>query len=149
MGRTTLKIYLLDVHLVGHSSNPYLNRPSSFVIMHQTMKKSDNSKQIHSLFDLVKSYKLEDKGGYITKEFQDYGYRLALDMGEESKKSLYIKLAKTTDRKLLERARSYVLDAPNVNSRGRLFMWALSRLKKGLPLTPDNPVEPKAKSRLQ
>ena len=88
-----------------------------------------------ALGDILTKYALEDKGGYISREFQDYGYRLACEMGEESKKSLYIKLAKTVDRALLERARSFVLDARNATNKGRLFMWALGKLKKGQPLT--------------
>ena len=91
--------------------------------------------KMQSLNDVLTKYALEDKGGYISKEFQDYGYRLACDMGEEDKKSMYIKLAKSTERAILERARSFVMDAPNVNSKGRLFMWAVGKLKKGLPLT--------------
>ena len=91
--------------------------------------------KMQSLNDVLTKYVLEDKGGYISKEFQDYGYRLACDMGEEDKKSMYIKLAKSTERAILERARSFVHDAPNVNSKGRLFMWAVGKLKKGLPLT--------------
>ena len=90
-----------------------------------------------SIQDVLTKYVLEDKGGHISQEFQDYGYRLACDMGEESKKGMYIKLAKTVDRVLLERARSFVMDAPNVNNRGRLFMWALGRIKKGLSLSKD------------
>ena len=84
--------------------------------------------------DLLTGYKLEDKGGYITQEFQDYGYRLACEMGEEKMKSLYIKLAKTQNRGMMEKARSFVLDAPSVKSRGKLFMWALKKLKAGEPL---------------
>lgn len=84
-----------------------------------------------SIRDVLTKYVLEDKGGYITQEFQDYGYRLACEMGEESKKSMYIKMAKTVDRSLLERARSFVMDAHNVTNKARLFMWAVGRLKKG------------------
>lgn len=91
--------------------------------------------KMQSIQDVLTKYVLEDKGGYISQEFQDYGYRLACDMGEESRKGMYIRLAKTVDRSLLERARSFVMDAPNVTNRGRLFMWALGRIKKGLPLT--------------
>jgi hypothetical protein len=86
-----------------------------------------------SLSQALKLFKLEDKGGHITQEFQDYGYRLACEMGEESKKSMYIKLAKTTDRKILEQARTFVKDAQNVRNRGRLFMWTVAKLKRGEP----------------
>lgn len=87
--------------------------------------------KMKSLNDLLTKYALDDKGGYVTREFQDYGYRLACDMGEEKKKGMYIKLAKTMDRSILERARSFVLDASHVTNRGRLFMWAVGKLKKG------------------
>ena len=91
--------------------------------------------KMQSLMDVLTHYALEDKGGYISREFQDYGYRLACDMGEESKKGMYIKLAKTVDRAVLERAHTFVMDAPNVNNKGRLFMWAVGKLKKGEPLS--------------
>lgn len=90
---------------------------------------------MNSLKEVLEKYALEDKGGFISREFQDYGYRLACEMGEEGRKAMYIKLAKNVDRGLLERARTFVLDAPNVNNRGRLFMWAVGKLKKGEPLS--------------
>ncbi|MEP7166873.1 MAG: hypothetical protein ABI758_02765 [Candidatus Woesebacteria bacterium] len=82
-----------------------------------------------SIADLIKSRAMEDAGGYITKEFQDYGYRLASELDDMAHKSLYIKMAKTVDRKILESARTFVLDA-NANSKGRLFMWKVKELKK-------------------
>lgn len=87
-----------------------------------------------SLQQLLKDYSLDDKGKYISREFQDYGYRLAMEMGEEKNKSLYIKLAKIEDRNLLEKARAFVKDARNVQNRGKLFLWALKKLRKGEPL---------------
>lgn len=75
-----------------------------------------------------------DKKKYITQEFQDYGYRLAMELGDERNKSLYIKLAKEVDRVLLEKARTFVKDASSVRSRAKLFMWALTKLRRGEPL---------------
>lgn len=98
---------------------------------HDPKKKS---RDMLPLQDVLGRFALEDKGGYITQEFQDYGYRLACEMGEEKKKAMYIKLAKTTERKILEKARSYVDDAPNVRNKGKLFMWVVGKLKKGEPL---------------
>lgn len=88
-------------------------------------------KKMDSLKDVLMKYALEDKGGYVTREFQDYGYRLACEMGEEKRKSMYIKLAKTVERSVLERARSFVADANSVTNKGRLFMWAVGKLRKG------------------
>lgn len=79
--------------------------------------------------DIIKSYDKEpDK--YVSREFQQYGYELAVELGDEKHKALYIKLAKTTPRGILESARSFVSDAPNVRSKGRLFMWRLKQLKE-------------------
>jgi len=67
---------------------------------------------------------------FISKEFQKYGYDLALELGDLKNKSLYIKLAKETPRPLLEAARNFVKDAANAHSRPKLFMWKLSELKR-------------------
>ncbi|HSW89606.1 MAG TPA: hypothetical protein VLH19_01910 [Patescibacteria group bacterium] len=80
------------------------------------------------LGDLLKKYSMDDKGGFISREFQDYGYRLAIELDDEAHKSLYIKLAKTVPRQILEQARTFVLDA-NARSRGKLFMWKVKQLK--------------------
>ena len=102
------------------------------------MRKSDKSKKkMASMQQLLEGFALEDTGGYITQEFQDYGYRLACEMGEEKKKSMYIKMAKKESRAVLERARSFVLDAPNVKHKGKLFLWAVGKIKRGEPLVKD------------
>lgn len=80
--------------------------------------------------DLVKKYQLDDRDKYVSREFQKYAYDLAVELGDLSHKSLYMKLAKTTPRAMMENARSFVKDASNVQSRGRLFMWKLKELKK-------------------
>lgn len=82
-----------------------------------------------ALGDLFAGYQLEDKGGYITQEFQDFGYRMALELEDMEHKSLYMRLAKRHDRILLERALSFVTDAPNVRNKAKLFMWKLKQLK--------------------
>ena len=85
---------------------------------------------IGSLFD---SFELEDKGGYITQEFQDFGYRMAIELDDLAHKSLYMRIAKKEKRGLLEKALSFVADAPNVKSKGKLFMWKLKQLKQESP----------------
>lgn len=95
------------------------------------MADSDQSKKnFNSIGDILKKFNPVDKDKYISREFQKYGYDLATELGELKRVSLYIKLAKETPRALIEKARSFVKDAPNVQSRGRLFMWKLSELKK-------------------
>ncbi len=63
-------------------------------------------------------------------EFQAYGNRLAEEFNDIKHRSLYIKLAKTEDRALLEVAREFVLGSEKATTKGRLFMWKLNELKK-------------------
>lgn len=83
-----------------------------------------------SLFDQVADYQVTQKPQYISQEFQDYGYRLAVALNDLAHKSLYIKMAKKEDRALLERALAFVSDAHSAKSKARLFMWKIAQLKK-------------------
>ena len=74
---------------------------------------------------------LFDRHKYVSKEFQDYGYRIAVKLGEKKNASLYIKLAKEKPRGLMERAFQFAVDYPKARNRGKLFMWKLSELEKG------------------
>jgi hypothetical protein len=65
-----------------------------------------------------------------TYEFQAYGNRLAEELGDMKHRALYIKLAKTVDRNLLEKAREHCLVSERAVTKGRLFMWKLDQLKK-------------------
>lgn len=67
---------------------------------------------------------------HITTEHQDYGYRLAVKLGDMGHKALYMKLAKEKPRVLLEQAFSFAVDYPNATpNRGKLFMWKLKQLQ--------------------
>jgi hypothetical protein len=92
-------------------------------------KKTKKNPGFVSAQQLFENYAIEDKGGYITQEFQDFGYRLAVELDDLKHKSLYIKLAKTESRAILERALSFVSDAPSVKSKAKLFMWKLQQLR--------------------
>jgi hypothetical protein len=74
---------------------------------------------------LVKFNPLEDK--YISREFQHFGYYLAETLNDLKHKPIYMKLAKTMPRAILEKALSYVKDA-KVKKKGALFMWKLKQL---------------------
>jgi len=90
--------------------------------------RSNRSAGVQSLGDLLNKFDWDEKK-YISREFQDYGYRLAEELSDLKHKSLYIKLAREIPRPLLEKARVFVKDAVQVKSRGRLFMWKLKQLK--------------------
>ena len=67
---------------------------------------------------------------YVSREFQDFGLRLARELNDMKNKSLYIKLAKITPRYILEEAKNAVKDSSNVRSKAKLFMWKLAQIKK-------------------
>lgn len=95
-----------------------------------TAKPKQKQLQFADLSKLVKQYQIKESKGYVTQEFQDFGYRLAVSLDDLAHKSLYIKMAKTEDRGLLERALSFVSDAESARSKAKLFMWKLKELKK-------------------
>lgn len=76
---------------------------------------------------LLKFNPVEDK--YISREFQKYGIYLAETLDDYKHKSLYIRLAKTVPRAILEKALTFVKDA-QAHSKGRLFMWKMKELRK-------------------
>lgn len=84
---------------------------------------------MQSLKDVLKDFdRFQDK--YISREFQDYGYRLAKELGDLKHKALYIKLAKELPRAILEEARNFVKDADSVRNPAKFFMWKLKEMKK-------------------
>lgn len=89
---------------------------------------------------ILSKYLIEDKGGYVTKEFQDYGYRLAMNLNDVAHKSLYIKMAKEIDRAILEKALSFVTDS-NATSKARLFMWKVKQLQSDRKSRSTQPTE--------
>lgn len=99
--------------------------------MNQLKKKDEPAGQLgfSALEELVKKYQPKQKNVYVSREFQDYGYRLAAELDDLAHKSLYIKLAKTVERGVLETARSFVSDA-TARSKAKLFMWKLKELRK-------------------
>jgi len=68
-----------------------------------------------------------DKGRYIKHEWQDFGYRMAMELKDLEHRSLYMKLAKNEDRKKLQKALDFSKDYKK--DRAKLFMWKLKRLR--------------------
>lgn len=84
--------------------------------------------QPQSVSDILQKFNpLEDK--YISREFQSYGIYLSEELGDYKHKALYIKLAKTIPRAILEEALNFV-KASNARSKAKLFMWKLKELRK-------------------
>ncbi len=82
-----------------------------------------------SLKQILDAKPTGEKNRYVTREYQDYGYRLAAELTDLKHKALYIKLAKTVDRAVLEACRRFVIDS-NATNKGALFMWKLTQSSK-------------------
>ncbi len=65
---------------------------------------------------------------YISREFQTFGLKIAEQLDDYKHRSLYIKLAKTVHRSILERVLSFVVDS-NAKNKGALFMWKLKEVR--------------------
>ena len=85
---------------------------------------------MQSLKRILKSYQIdEDKQRRISREWQDYAYRLALELEDLEHKAIYMRLAKNEDRSLLEEVSIFVRGA-NAKNKGGLFMWKLKQLRE-------------------
>jgi len=77
--------------------------------------------QILKKFDPVK-----DK--YISREFQSYGLQLAEEFNDYKNRGMWIRLAKTNHRSVLEQAMSFVKDS-TADNKIALFLWKLKQIK--------------------
>lgn len=83
--------------------------------------------------DILKKFNpIEDK--YISREFQAYGIYLAETLGDYKHRGIYIRLAKTIPRAILEKALSFVKDS-KARNKARLFMWKMKEIRTGNPGT--------------
>jgi hypothetical protein len=90
------------------------------------MTGKNNQGSFFKISELLSDFK-SDEDKYIAYEFQKYGYELAKELGDLKNRSLYIKLAKTIPRPVLEEALRFVLDA-KAHKKGALFMWKLKQM---------------------
>jgi hypothetical protein len=96
----------------------------------------DNSLYTDSMADgfvkmtnVLEKYDLDEtKQRRISREFQDYAYRLAVALDDTAHTPIYMRLVKNTPREVIEKAKSFVMDS-NARSKGKLFMWKLRQLK--------------------
>jgi hypothetical protein len=68
------------------------------------------------------------KDKYISRDFQAFGIYLAEEMEDYKNKGMWIRLAKTNHRAILEQALSFVKDSTADNKIG-LFLWKLKKIK--------------------
>ena len=75
---------------------------------------------------LTKFNPVTDK--YVSREFQTFALYLAEELNDYKHKAIYMRLAKTVHRSILEKALSFVADSKAIN-KGALFMWKLKQLR--------------------
>ena len=86
-----------------------------------------SKKNMQKIGQILKNFKpTEDK--YISREFQSFGIYLSEELDDYKHRGLYIKLAKTVHRSILEKAFSFVADS-NAKNKGALFMWKMKQLR--------------------
>lgn len=90
-------------------------------------------KDMKSIKSAIAQVRFKDRPKNISTEFQMYGIYLAESLDDTKHYSLYIKLAKSVERHLLDEALTYTKGYTNAKSKGRVFMWRLAQLKKEFP----------------
>jgi hypothetical protein len=68
------------------------------------------------------------KDKYISREFQSFGIYLAEEMNDYKNRGMWIKIAKTNHRSVLEQVMSFVKDS-TADNKIALFLWKLKQLK--------------------
>jgi len=95
------------------------------------MKQGSDKTGFAMLGNILNKYKIDEpKARRISREWQDYAYRLAVELEDIAHTSLYMRLCKNTPRHLLEEARLFVHGRDRVKSKARLFMWKLGDVKR-------------------
>ncbi len=82
-----------------------------------------------SISKIIAETKFRDRPKNISHEFQMYGVYLAESLQDTKHYSLYIKLAKELDRKILEEALNFTKGYTSAKSKAKVFMWKLQQLK--------------------
>lgn len=82
-------------------------------------------KRISKILDETKN---PDRPKNLYTEFQQYGVWLCEELGDTKHYSLYIKLAKTLDRSILEEALAFTKGYTSAKSKAKVFMWRLKQL---------------------
>lgn len=96
----------------------------------KTKESIGEKKSFASVAELLGNHPIKENNKYISQEFQAFGCYMATILEDQAYTSLYIKLAKTYPRALLEQALAFVSDAESARSKAKLFMWKLNQLKK-------------------
>lgn len=79
---------------------------------------------------IIAETKHKNRPKNLSQEFQYYGVFLAEELEDTKHYSLYIKLAKEIDRKILEEALNFTKGYYSAKSKAKIFMWKLKQSKQ-------------------
>lgn len=82
--------------------------------------------QIKDILNEITSPRISSKGTHY--EFQDFAYRLALDLNDLDRLGIYMRLVKNNPRSLLQEAYQFVIDS-KIKNKAKMFMWKFKKLK--------------------
>lgn len=68
------------------------------------------------------------KDKYISRDFQAFGIYLSEEMEDYKNRGMWIRLAKTNHRSILEKTLSFVKDS-NADNKIALFLWKMKQIK--------------------
>ncbi len=89
-----------------------------------------NKPGFSSMTNILDKFEIDEtKQKRISREWQDYAYRLAVALDDTAHTPIYMRIVKGTQRELVERAKSFVMDA-NAKSKAKMFMWKLKQIKE-------------------
>lgn len=83
-----------------------------------------------SIAKAIAETRFKDRPKNLSKEFQVYGVYLAETLQDTKHYSLYIKLAKEVDRKILEETLNFTKGYYGAKNKAKVFMWKLQQLKE-------------------
>jgi len=81
------------------------------------------------LGQIIDETKFPDRPKNLHTEFQQYGVWLCEQLDDPKHYSLYIKLAKTINRAILEEALTFTKGYTQAKSKAKIFMWRLKQLR--------------------
>lgn len=91
-------------------------------------QRAKNKEGFSTTGDLMSRFQVVEKNKHVSHEFQSFGCHLANVLNDKKHTGLYIKMAKTMSRGMLERALSFVIDS-TADNKAKLFMWKVGQLK--------------------
>lgn len=91
-------------------------------------QRAKNKEGFSTTGDLLSRFQVTEKNKHVSHEFQSFGCHLANVLNDKKHTGLYIRMAKTMSRGMLERALSFVIDS-TADNKAKLFMWKVGQLK--------------------